>query len=96
MRSGTGCARPVTEKRNTVKTYQTSLFLNLKREVVILTKSITHSILSAFSNVGVLQPSLPLPRIVNLRDTIVSVLQEGEEFLVMLYGFVFLLRSNIL
>jgi hypothetical protein len=33
------------------------------------------------------QPSQPLPGILNFSNTRVSILPEGEEFLVMLYGF---------
>jgi len=40
-------------------------------------------------NLMILQPSHPLLRILNLSNTRVSVLPEGEEFLVMLYGFAF-------
>jgi len=43
---------------------------------------ITQNIFSLF-----LQPSQPLPGILHLSNTRISVLPEGEEFLVMLYGF---------
>jgi len=35
------------------------------------------------------EASQPLPCILNLRNTRISVFPEGEEFLVMLYGFAF-------
>jgi hypothetical protein len=43
-----------------------------------------------------LQSSHPLLRILNLRNTRISVLLEIEEFLVMLYGIVSLLRLKSL
>lgn len=41
------------------------------------------------------QPSQPLPRIINLSDTCISVLPEGEELLVLLEGLTFLLSSHL-
>jgi hypothetical protein len=38
-------------------------------------------------NLMTLQPSQPLSGILSFRNTRISVLPDGEEFLVMLYGF---------